>query len=454
MSNKKTYSMTSLLIGLCFFWTGTGYLTWFYRLSDFCSASQVDILTEVVGYIFQVIGLISAAFLIKKNKSFFESKYIYVIMTFLDVLFISMAALAWDKVSCLSFGYVMNFFHGIIAATYLFILVKNVPANYRGRAFGIGYAFGSVSSYLLSAVDSSNFLQNNLALIVYIVAAVLSIPVFLACIPENNMGVDLKNQEDHYENNSFTIKFIVSVAVLIFLLSAIKNTGFYFPTADLSDSGISLEFSRLFYAVGLVIAGFIGDYSRKHGAICCVAALVFPFVMLVLVSQVSISMVLWISGYFFFGFFVVYRVLLFADIAARSEKLIFLSCFGLLFGRIGDATGALSGILLKDNMTVLVVCAAALFVFTIFLFFEIFQRLYLADNTIAKEDKDIWRDIIEKYELTPREADVLKLIEKSLSNAEIAAELFISENTVKFHMKNILKKTGCSNRAEIISMLK
>ena len=145
---------------------------------------------------------------------------------------------------------------------------------------------------------------------------------------------------------------------------------------------------------------------------------------------------------------------MFADIAARSEKLIFLSCFGLLFGRIGDATGALSGILLKDNMTVLVVCAAALFVFTIFLFFEIFQRLYLEDNTIAKEDKDIWRDIIEKYELTPREADVLKLIEKNLSNAEIAAELFISENTVKFHMKNILKKTGCSNRAEIISMLK
>ena len=37
------------------------------------------------------------------------------------------------------------------------------------------------------------------------------------------------------------------------------------------------------------------------------------------------------------------------------------------------------------------------------------------------------------------------------SNAEIATQLAISENTVKFHMKNILQKLHASNRAEVVA---
>jgi len=43
-------------------------------------------------------------------------------------------------------------------------------------------------------------------------------------------------------------------------------------------------------------------------------------------------------------------------------------------------------------------------------------------------------------ELTKREMEVLRLIAKGLSNADLAAELFISENTVKGHVSNILSK--------------
>jgi FixJ family two-component response regulator len=38
------------------------------------------------------------------------------------------------------------------------------------------------------------------------------------------------------------------------------------------------------------------------------------------------------------------------------------------------------------------------------------------------------------------------------SNKDIAAKLFISENTVKFHIRNLLKKTGCANRSGLISL--
>ena len=50
--------------------------------------------------------------------------------------------------------------------------------------------------------------------------------------------------------------------------------------------------------------------------------------------------------------------------------------------------------------------------------------------------------------LTPREVEVLRLIANGKSNQEIADELIISFNTVTNHVKNILGKTGCSNRTE------
>jgi NarL family two-component system response regulator LiaR len=51
-------------------------------------------------------------------------------------------------------------------------------------------------------------------------------------------------------------------------------------------------------------------------------------------------------------------------------------------------------------------------------------------------------------ELTKREMEVLRLIAKGLSNADLAAELFISENTVKGHVSNILSKLQLGDRTQ------
>jgi DNA-binding CsgD family transcriptional regulator len=53
--------------------------------------------------------------------------------------------------------------------------------------------------------------------------------------------------------------------------------------------------------------------------------------------------------------------------------------------------------------------------------------------------------------LTPREIDVLEHLVKGETNAEIARTLVVSEGTVKFHVKNILRKMNASNRAEATS---
>lgn len=55
--------------------------------------------------------------------------------------------------------------------------------------------------------------------------------------------------------------------------------------------------------------------------------------------------------------------------------------------------------------------------------------------------------------LTAREQEVLELLYQGLSNQQIAKRLFISMNTLKFHLKNIYRKLGVSSRLEAIKKL-
>lgn len=57
-------------------------------------------------------------------------------------------------------------------------------------------------------------------------------------------------------------------------------------------------------------------------------------------------------------------------------------------------------------------------------------------------------------ELTPRENDVLMELSKGFSNFEIGKELFISENTVKKHVSNILSKLELNHRTQAALLVK
>lgn len=54
--------------------------------------------------------------------------------------------------------------------------------------------------------------------------------------------------------------------------------------------------------------------------------------------------------------------------------------------------------------------------------------------------------------LTPRELDVLRLVSRGRTNKEMAAAMFVSEETIKTHMKGLFQKLGVHDRAEAVGI--
>lgn len=78
---------------------------------------------------------------------------------------------------------------------------------------------------------------------------------------------------------------------------------------------------------------------------------------------------------------------------------------------------------------------------------EELKRKIEAQSRFPSEDK-----FIKKYNLTKRELEILKLITHALSNKEIGKVLYISDQTVSVHRKNIMRKLGVSNTAGLIKL--
>lgn len=78
--------------------------------------------------------------------------------------------------------------------------------------------------------------------------------------------------------------------------------------------------------------------------------------------------------------------------------------------------------------------------------------IYFSDEVLAEMNRaaDNKREVVE-VNLTAREIEIIKLIEKEMSNKQIAESLFLSERTVETHRKNIFRKTQTSS---VIGLIK
>ena len=92
---------------------------------------------------------------------------------------------------------------------------------------------------------------------------------------------------------------------------------------------------------------------------------------------------------------------------------------------------------------------ALLFFPTAWLFYRLYQKLYEPEAARQRSEQEVFEAFCLRNDLSAREREVLRMVIAEHTNGEIAEALFIAESTVKYHVRNLLQKTGCKNRAEL-----
>lgn len=117
----------------------------------------------------------------------------------------------------------------------------------------------------------------------------------------------------------------------------------------------------------------------------------------------------------------------------------------------------------EKKKTYLLAFTAALMFILLIVAIKFYQVKKHANHLIAKENDAIRKELqmlmntdrvensirLENYNLTQRQYEIINLVKEGKTNKEIGANLYISENTVKYHLKTIYTLLGIENRWEL-----
>ncbi len=226
----------------------------------------------------------------------------------------------------------------------------------------------------------------------------------------------------------WALPYVGSIAAIRYLVGRTRRTGF------------------LYLAMGMTMAAFIGFMLLGRGT------LDYLIVDTLLLGACGIFDLFWWS---ILGEMLDYTrrpALVFGfGLAANVFGVLFGSVLGLVVTTIGLPVAEITVIALT------VVCATLVLLpplnRQLLMLLKNHTYLIAYDQMSAAEQTAVVSQIRAIDPLTAREEEVLQLILRGLSNRAIAEALFISENTVKTHARNIYSKYDVSGRTELISTL-
>jgi DNA-binding NarL/FixJ family response regulator len=135
-------------------------------------------------------------------------------------------------------------------------------------------------------------------------------------------------------------------------------------------------------------------------------------------------------------------------LAQTSSKVLMLTTFDLDDYVYAALRAGASGFLLKDAPAEELIRAVRVIAAGEALLAPSVTRRVIAD--LVTRPTAPRRSADDLARLTPRETEVLQLVARGMSNSEIAAELFVADETVKTHVGNVFSKLGLRDRAQAV----
>lgn len=444
MGNKKNFFKVTLITFVTYFVMCLMYYSQIYLMADYYSGTIIFAITDGWAYLMQALGIFVMIAAFAKKPQVYGNKFFASGLMVAMFPLIVLSVLVKNGAVIFAMMLVLNFAIGFATAFYFGLMVQYLPQNLRLMSFAVAYAIGTIAMWALGKVSASA-LTSNYILIVDALLIVLTVYLFMSF---NDLSASCNpGATASRPSIRSVLKDNRILAVIVFMMSVLSVLGSSDNVAVTNDSvGLSLLDVRALYGVGLILCAWIYAKNKSMGSIVTIASLVLPFVALGLLHVEYASVVVCLITFIALGFYAVYRAGVYMDITSELNLAPVFAAYGLAISRIADAITVIAfTYLYPDYYPVSFIVAGIVFIPLIILFFLSFIK-----SGAVGFDEDAKRSrFAATHDLTRREEEIASLISQGKTNGEIAALMNLSESTVRFHVSNILKKTGLTSRSDV-----
>ena len=406
----------------------------------------------------QALGLVAIGLLLWKSPDLIKSQKLLVPILGVSLLGLVGLFLANSHATILLTGLILLFANGFITGDNLISVARAGSWRRFGTIAGVGLALGMIGEFIAIAIIGKGAATPGL----YLFTAVLMVST-IAVTRVVGRGAESTARDDGDRQSSSLVNkpvrlIVLSLMALAALMFTIALVGIYRPRLVVPDLIERLAFMQGLLVIGAVVMGPILDWSRRSGAVIMVSSLMLALISVAFASAAITDSADWLTaltaslGYALLGAAVVFVTVAFLDVSSSAAALLPLAVAGsAIRSTVEAAVMIIPGSVISNSVTGSILLAFLLAP-TVTFFILTMERLY---SRPAQEARSVTREdrvqgFAAKHGLSLREREILELLLERKSNPQIATELYISENTAKFHVRNILQKTGCTSRRDIV----
>ena len=359
---------------------------------------------------------------------------------------------------------------GAFGAAAHYHTARSVPAELRGRFVAVALTFTVLIQYGLTSLFGTPS--------PWLISLIVSVTVLIARqnIPSGRETATPVCSEREPAPSPIFIGLLILLTFLLALLHGASDSlavAYYMEF----DESLFSAVPRLFFPLGVLAAGYLADLQRRKFLLPVTAlTMLFRLINIFYFAHEGNIFFNLCFDYFVESFCLICYIVYFLDLAIRTDKPVLWAGMGRAIALPVTALSAnLFGAIIHDFsmgsfLAFYILCLGSL---NILFYNERFrERLEILPwetaplsgsvetaaiplrVTITDTHGQHLAEYQERYAFTPREMDVLAEILQETPTAVMAEKLGVKERTIKYHIANILHKTGTQNQPELRLLLR